>query len=359
MWVWRHRYAGARRARGRRLRAHLREPRGRGRRDAAPPARADLRLPVPASGAAARARRRRAPRRLRAVRAARAGSSRTGDGSCYENDGVVVLRPVCGPLGLRSPRGAARAPAEPARLRGRGAAPARGRPAGARARLRRAVRPAVPLRDGRPPGADRRLAVRAPPASLASRTRARGTCTSSSTRRCAPPRSSSTSPAPSRAPARSSPTCCPRSPPPCCARRSLVPRERSGAFAPGRVNLIGEHTDYNLGLALPFAIAEGVTVRAEAAPRGSPGEGRVYAYARDLDERDEFALAQPPRRARLARVRAGRRRRARARRRPARRRPPGDRRRPAARRRPVLLGGARGRAVPRACRPWVRRPRRG
>ncbi len=69
--------------------------------------------------------------------------------------------------------------------------------------------------------------------------------------------------------------------------------ERSGAFAPGRVNLIGEHTDYNLGLALPFAIAEGVTVRAEAAPRGSPDEGLVRAYARDLDERDEFPLAQP------------------------------------------------------------------
>jgi galactokinase len=35
------------------------------------------------------------------------------------------------------------------------------------------------------------------------------------------------------------------------------------AFAPGRVNLIGEHTDYNEGLALPFAITQGVTVRAE------------------------------------------------------------------------------------------------
>jgi galactokinase len=73
-----------------------------------------------------------------------------------------------------------------------------------------------------------------------------------------------------------------------------VPGECSGAFAPGRVNLLGEHTDYNLGLALPFAIAEGVTVRAEAAPRGSPGEGRVCVYARDLDERDEFALVAPP-----------------------------------------------------------------
>jgi galactokinase len=72
-----------------------------------------------------------------------------------------------------------------------------------------------------------------------------------------------------------------------------VPPERSGAFAPGRVNLIGEHTDYNLGLALPFAIAEGVTVHAEAASRGSPGERLVCAFARDLDERDEFALTQP------------------------------------------------------------------
>ena len=35
------------------------------------------------------------------------------------------------------------------------------------------------------------------------------------------------------------------------------------AFAPGRVNLIGEHTDYNRGLALPFAVREGVTVHAK------------------------------------------------------------------------------------------------
>jgi len=72
-----------------------------------------------------------------------------------------------------------------------------------------------------------------------------------------------------------------------------VPPERCRAFAPGRVNLIGEHTDYNLGLALPFAIAEGVTVSAEAQPPGAPGEGRVHAYARNLDERDDFALAAP------------------------------------------------------------------
>ncbi len=72
-----------------------------------------------------------------------------------------------------------------------------------------------------------------------------------------------------------------------------MPPERSVAFAPGRVNLIGEHTDYNQGLALPFAIAEGVTVNAHAAPARSPGAGRVSAYARDLDEHDRFELASP------------------------------------------------------------------
>ena len=39
------------------------------------------------------------------------------------------------------------------------------------------------------------------------------------------------------------------------------------AFGPGRVNLIGEHTDYNDGLAMPFAIERGVTVTATPAER--------------------------------------------------------------------------------------------
>jgi len=72
-----------------------------------------------------------------------------------------------------------------------------------------------------------------------------------------------------------------------------VQRERSSAFAPGRVNLIGEHTDYNQGLALPFAIGEGVTVRAESHAPGSAGEGRIQAHASELGESDEFALAEP------------------------------------------------------------------
>jgi galactokinase len=64
--------------------------------------------------------------------------------------------------------------------------------------------------------------------------------------------------------------------------------ERAAAFAPGRVNLIGEHTDYNQGLALPFAITEGVTVTA-AATRGR----RIEALALDLGEEDAFELADP------------------------------------------------------------------
>ncbi|MCW3064949.1 MAG: galactokinase [Solirubrobacterales bacterium] len=61
------------------------------------------------------------------------------------------------------------------------------------------------------------------------------------------------------------------------------------AFAPGRANLIGEHTDYNDGLSLPFAIAEGV--RATAEPR--PGD-HVVVRAVDHDEDQRFALAGGP-----------------------------------------------------------------
>jgi galactokinase len=65
---------------------------------------------------------------------------------------------------------------------------------------------------------------------------------------------------------------------------------RVRARGPGRVNLIGEHTDYNDGLALPFAIDRGVTVTAE------PLAGdRVEARALDAGEEDAFPLAAPER----------------------------------------------------------------
>jgi galactokinase len=62
------------------------------------------------------------------------------------------------------------------------------------------------------------------------------------------------------------------------------------AFAPGRVNLIGEHTDYNEGLALPFAIREGVTVTARPT-----GGSRVTVVAHDLSAHDAFDVRQPQR----------------------------------------------------------------
>ena len=108
------------------------------------------------------------------------------------------------------------------------------------------------------------------------------------------------------------------------------------AFGPGRVNLIGEHTDYNDGLCLPFAIARGVTVHAEAIEGG-----RVEARAADLGEDDDFAAADPGRDSEgwRAFVRgtvgelgaAGHAVGGRA---------PADRGRPAARQRPVVVGGA-------------------
>jgi galactokinase len=72
-----------------------------------------------------------------------------------------------------------------------------------------------------------------------------------------------------------------------------VPPDRCAAFAPGRVNLIGEHTDYNDGLALPFAIAEGVTVLAQTQLERAGCAARVEVFATDLSERDEFALSSP------------------------------------------------------------------
>jgi len=64
--------------------------------------------------------------------------------------------------------------------------------------------------------------------------------------------------------------------------------DHATAFAPGRVNLIGEHTDYNDGLALPIAIGQGVTVSARAL------EGKtIEAAAIDLGDEDRFELEWP------------------------------------------------------------------
>lgn len=52
--------------------------------------------------------------------------------------------------------------------------------------------------------------------------------------------------------------------------------DRATAFAPGRVNLMGEHTDYNAGLALPFAIERGITLTARPGTPTAPAGAEVF-----------------------------------------------------------------------------------
>lgn len=57
--------------------------------------------------------------------------------------------------------------------------------------------------------------------------------------------------------------------------------------SPGRINLIGEHTDYNGSFVFPGAIDKGIT----AAIRFN-GSDKVKAYAIDMDESSEFGLEE-------------------------------------------------------------------
>lgn len=58
-------------------------------------------------------------------------------------------------------------------------------------------------------------------------------------------------------------------------------------YAPGRVNIIGEHTDYNDGFVMPCAINYGTAVAGLARD-----EQCFNVYAADLDQWDQFSLTQ-------------------------------------------------------------------
>lgn len=59
-------------------------------------------------------------------------------------------------------------------------------------------------------------------------------------------------------------------------------------YAPGRVNIIGEHTDYNDGFVMPCAINYGTAI--SGAKRD---DHRFKVYAADFAQFDEFSLTQP------------------------------------------------------------------
>ena len=58
--------------------------------------------------------------------------------------------------------------------------------------------------------------------------------------------------------------------------------------SPGRINLIGEHTDYNNGFVFPGAVEQGII--AEIKPNGTR---MVDAYSIDLKDRVDFHLDDP------------------------------------------------------------------
>lgn len=79
-------------------------------------------------------------------------------------------------------------------------------------------------------------------------------------------------------------------------RRTFVSTIR--AFAPGRLNLIGEHTDYNRGYALPIALTVGSTAEFDRDPAAdtltSPPTAATARWRSACRRRPARSLAGPP-----------------------------------------------------------------
>ncbi len=65
----------------------------------------------------------------------------------------------------------------------------------------------------------------------------------------------------------------------------FISQPEEEAFAPGRVNLIGEHTDYNDGYVLPMAVDRGIAIAGRKRK-----DSKIILFSADYQQKDEFAL---------------------------------------------------------------------
>ena len=68
--------------------------------------------------------------------------------------------------------------------------------------------------------------------------------------------------------------------------RSLFNAEPLLVRSPGRVNIIGEHTDYNEGFVLPAAIDKAIYIAIEKRK-----DNEIHLYARDYEQSHEVTLS--------------------------------------------------------------------